>query len=207
MSDYRLARLRRHAVVFSFLVGTLGAIPGSALLGDDEYSPVSAAQAKRFERAGVSYELYELFGHRSIEITRPVDDDILDQILGLSGLRFLTLSAGLSPSQWTRLRRFDGTLSLTLKGDIWSDRSLVQIASLPNVEELVLEKCSILGTGFVHLAHMEGLTELCITDCPIEDDNVHFLRRKAHLERLTLVSCPITGEGLSHPEVEYLFWA
>ncbi len=205
MSDFCLARLRRRAVVFSFLLGTLGVIPRSASLADDGYVPVSAAQAERFERAGVNYELYELFRECSIEVTRPVDDDILDQILDLSGLRILTLKATLSPDQWTRLSRFDGTLSLKLKGELWSDRSLEQIASLPNVEELVLEKCAISGTGFVHLAHMEGLTELCITDCPIEDGNLHFLGRLAHLERLTLVSCPITGEGLSHPEVEYLF--
>ena len=205
MSDYRLARLRRHAVVFSFLVGTLGAIPRCASSADDGYTPVTAEQHKRFEAAGVKYETYPLLHRCQVELTQPVDDDIIREICTLPGLNFLTVRPALSPSQWTLISRVDGTLGLLLEGDDWTDSSLEPLTSLRNVHSLTLRKCAISGSGFVHLASLRQLNALWIENCPIENDYVHLLGRIPDLERMTLRACPVTGKGLTHATVAKLY--
>ncbi len=119
--------------------------------------------------------LLELPSLSSLRMTRMANDENLELVAKLTGLKHLDLSK----SQIT-------------------DVGLAKLANLVNLEELNLSGTAVVGPGLEALHSLKNLTRLDLSQTQITDQALNFATVFEALESLELSHTSITDQGLKH---------
>lgn len=79
-----------------------------------------------------------------------------------------------------------------------TDRALVHVARMTNVERLDLEQMKLPGDGLKHLAGMHKLKDLSLSDSEINERTLSNLPVLPALRMINLIGCKVTDSGLKH---------
>lgn len=95
--------------------------------------------------------------------------------------------------------------SLWLEGTLITDGVLPDIARLPKLNWLILNRTRVTGTGFASFSEKSTLRTLWLSETPVGDEALPFLARLSKLSNLVLKHTRVTPEGLlalaAHPTV------
>jgi len=79
-----------------------------------------------------------------------------------------------------------------------TDRALVHVAGMTNVEQLDLDNMKMIGDGLKHLAGMQKLKDLSLYEAKISESALSHLPALPALRSINLIGCGVTDSGLKH---------
>lgn len=100
--------------------------------------------------------------------------------LKLHRLQLVTSRFGANEAKW--IKDLDELKQLVLAAPV-ADADLATLASLPNLEELIIHSNAVTDAGLVHIARFQNLRSL-VLHCPVSDSGMEHLIPLAKLERL-----------------------
>lgn len=132
-----------------------------------------------------------------IDLTgRPISDDDLAKLKGLSRLRTLELGdTPITDAGLAQLAELTGLCTLCLTATRITDAGLVHLKALTNLQELELLRTEITDAGLANLRGLTGLQTLGLSLTKVSDAGLMHLRELTNLKWLDLMGTSVTEQG------------
>lgn len=142
-------------------------------------------------------DLYMLTIYASSQGGMPPDDGCMTHIAHLTGLKVLTLeNTRISARGAESLRHLANLERLGFSGSV-TDRTMAEIAQLPRLKALYLNKNRMTNAGLAHLQKLAGLEEFSLGEGRINDAGLLHLAKLPSLTYLMLQGETFTDAGIA----------
>lgn len=142
----------------------------------------------------------------------PWQDDDLDQLTDVAGLRILQLddlNNRLTDAGMAKIAKLDGLEHLRIRGGAIGDEGLKSLSTMPNLRGFNLPQGRFTNAGIAQLKSLPKLQMLRIGSPHVTDEGIAHFKNFPSLARVHLIDIPITDRGLadlqSLPKLESLY--
>jgi hypothetical protein len=139
------------------------------------------------------------FALTSVDLqTRPVGDDDLANLQGVTGLEELFLKGTrITDAGLVHLRAFPALRFLSVAGTAVTNAGLTRIRDCKALEDLGLDATRVTDDGLVHLGDLNRLKLLWLHDTAVTDAGLAHLRGLPALTRLVVRKTRVTAKGVA----------
>jgi hypothetical protein len=94
------------------------------------------------------------------------------------------------------MKPLDHVIDVNLRGTATTDTDLAQIASIPTLRSLWLDRTLVTDAGLAHISGLTELGDLSLNDLHVTDAGLVHIRRLRRLGKLSLDRTQVSDEGL-----------
>ncbi|MHC4406471.1 MAG: leucine-rich repeat domain-containing protein [Planctomycetota bacterium] len=200
---FEVSRARRQQKAVETILKLGGRVTYDWEVAGDSYG--RSGRAKPIERPGPAWLRSWLGDHYFDTVVqvglhgRPVTDDDMAALGGLTELEYLTVSsADITDRGLAHLRGLTKLRHLWLNSTRITDAGLRHLSEMQNLQSLYVASTGVLGPGLRHLAGLANLQSLDVSANPIEAEHLVHLKRLAKLNSLVVGLAEVTDRTLEH---------